>query len=237
MLIFSHLSHYFSKGFIPLEIKNLRFLPTRKRVGSLTGFTLIELIVVSAIILIITAFIMFQQAKFNSATLMRSLTYSVALSIRQAQVYGTSVKEFSGAFAPGYGVQFPASGASADTYYLFADIVPATVGNGAYDNTTEALPSFTLGKGYVIGSLCAVVSGAGTCTPVNYLTVFFRRPNPDACISTNLAPGACAPGAAVAYSSAYITLKSTGNNDTRRVKVSNTGQIAVCAPNTTALTC
>jgi len=195
------------------------------------GFTLVELIVVSAIILLITGFVMFQQAKFNSATLMRSLTYSVALSMRQAQVYGTSVREFSGAFAPGYGVYIPASGVSANTYYLFADIVPAGAGNGAYDNSTEALPTFTLGKGYVIGSICAVTIGGSACTAVSSLTVFFRRPNPDACISTNLAPGACAPGASAVYSSAYIQLMSTGNSNTRSVKVSNTGQIAVCAPN------
>lgn len=180
---------------------------------------------------------MFQQAKFNSATLMRSLTYSVALSVRQAQVYGTSVKEFSGTFAPGYGVHIPASGASANTYYLFADIVPATLGDGKYTDSTEALPVFTLGKGYVIGGLCAVAKGASTCTPVNYLTIFFRRPNPDACISTDSAPGACAPEAAAVYSSAYIQLLSTGNNDTRRVKVSDTGQISVCAPNSAALNC
>ena len=178
---------------------------------------------------------MFQQAKFNSATLLRSLTYSVALSMRQAQVYGTSVKEFSGTFAPGYGVYIPASGASAGMYYLFADIVPAGAGNGAYDNSTEALPVFTLGRGYVIGSLCAVISG-GSCTPVSSLTVFFRRPNPDACIATNLSPGACAPGATAVYSSAYVTLMSTGNNETRSIKVSNTGQIAVCAPNLSDIT-
>lgn len=174
---------------------------------------------------------MFQQAKFNSATLMRSLTYSVALSVRQAQVYGTSVKEFSGTFAPGYGVHIPASGGSANIYYLFADIAPATVGDGAYTNSTEALPVFTLGKGYIIGSLCAVANGASACTSVSSLTLFFRRPNPDACISTNLAPAACAPGATAVYSSAYITLLSTGNNDTRSIKISGTGQIAVCAPN------
>ena len=201
-----------------------------------SGFTLIELVVASAIILIITGVIMFQQAKFNSATLMRSLTYSVALSVRQAQVYGTSVKEFSGVFAPGYGVYFPASGASATTYYMFADIIPTGAGNGAYDSG-EALPVFTLGRGYVVGGLCAVLNGASTCTTVSSLTVFFRRPNPDACIATNSAPAACAPGAAPVYSSAYIQLLSTNNNDTRRVKVSNTGQIAVCAPNTSTLTC
>src|SRR3989338_9825786 len=97
------------------------------------GFTLVELIVVSAIILLITGFVMFQQSKFNSATLMRSLTYSVALSMRQAQVYGTSVREFSGAFAPGYGVYIPASGGSANTYYLFSpNVAPPGRHNPAY---------------------------------------------------------------------------------------------------------
>ncbi|KKW42881.1 MAG: hypothetical protein UY93_C0007G0010 [Parcubacteria group bacterium GW2011_GWA1_56_13] len=46
------------RGFIPLEIKNLRFLPTRKRVGSLTGFTLIELLVVIAIIGILSSIVL-----------------------------------------------------------------------------------------------------------------------------------------------------------------------------------
>lgn len=204
------------------------------------GFTLIELIVVSAIILIVTAFIMFKQTKFNSATLMRSLTYSIALSVRQAQVYGTSIREFSkgsNVFAPGYGIYVPSSGDTSDTYYLFADTVPAGAGNGAYDGISEALPAFTLGKGYVINSLCAVTIGGNTCTPVSSLTIFFRRPNPDACISTNVSPSSCAPGAAPAYSSAYVQIRSTGNNDLRAIKVSDTGQISVCLPNLTPPQC
>src|SRR3989344_5355785 len=159
LISFQHFRRFFSKR---LTLRSL----ARSR-----GFTLVELIVVSAIILLITGFVMFQQAKFNSATLMRSLTYSVALSMRQAQVYGTSVREFSGAFAPGYGVYIPASGGSANTYYLFADIVPATVGNGAYDNSTEALPTFTLGKGYIIGSVCAVAIGGGAPPPASSLSL------------------------------------------------------------------
>lgn len=199
------------------------------------GFTLIELIVVSAIILIITSYIMFKQTKFNSVTLMRSLSYSIALSVRQAQVYGTSIREFSkgsNVFAPGYGIHFPSSGASSDTYYLFADTVPQGGGNGAYDGISEALPAFTLGKGYVIDTLCAVSIGGNTCAPgITSLTVFFRRPNPDACISTNTSAGSCAPGAAAVYSSAYVQIRSTGNNDLRAIKISDTGQISVCLPN------
>src|SRR3989338_5533346 len=91
------------------------------------GFTLIELIVVSAIILAISTFILFQQSKFNSATLLRSLTYSMALSVRQAQVYGTSVRGFTpqsggaATFGSGYGIQFPAITVVPYQYYLFAD--------------------------------------------------------------------------------------------------------------------
>ena len=55
---------------------------------------------------------------------MRNLTYDVALSIRQAQTYGISVRKFtpsggSGQFAQGYGVSFQLP--SPTTYLIFAD--------------------------------------------------------------------------------------------------------------------
>lgn len=194
------------------------------------GFTLVELLVVSGIILFITSFIIFRQNQFNSSTVMRSLTYGIALSVRQAQTYGTSVREStpgSGTFAQGYGVHFPSTGANADTYYQFTDSVTS---NGFYDSG-EALPSLLLGKPFRIMDLCTVAVNTGTlsCTPTT-LTIFFRRPNPDACISAN-AVNSCAIGATAAYSRAYIVLGNTNNSDTRAIKVTDTGQIAVCAPN------
>ncbi len=202
------------------------------------GFTLIELIVVSAIIILITTFIFFQQAKFNSSTLLRSLTYSVALSVRQAQVYGTSVREFSpgsGLFAPGYGIHVPAADSGATTYYIFADTEPIGGGDGKYTSAAEALPVFTLGRGYIVNKVCVSTDGLG-CVDVSPLTIFFRRPNPDACISNNT-DGYCVAGATPQYLSAFIQLKSTGNNDTRSIKITNTGQIAVCAPNLAPPSC
>lgn len=199
------------------------------------GFTLIELLVVAAVILVITVFILFRQSKFNSSTLLRSLTYSMALSVRQAQVYGTSVRESStgsGIFAPGYGVYFPPS--LPDQYYIFADSQPSPLGNGAYD-TGEELPKFTLGRGYTVSNLCAHrTTGERDCQSegeINTLTIFFRRPNPDACFSTNAYPGACAVGAEAPYDSAYVQMRADGV-DTRSIKITSTGQIAVCAPNT-----
>ncbi len=214
------------------------------------GFTLVELIVVSAIILLITAFILFQQGKFNSSTLLRSLTYSVALSVRQAQIYGTSVRESSpgsGIFSSGYGVEFDASLACTLSAWTCYALFPDINSNGVYDSGSEAAPVatlFNLGSGYTISNICVTPVGGGalqcqtgTGTAINALTVYFRRPNPDACFATNLVPGACASASTPAtYSTAYIQLKSSGNNDTRSIKVSSTGQIAVCAPNLTDLT-
>ncbi len=199
------------------------------------GFTLVELIVVSTIILLISVFIFFQQSKFNSSTLLRSLSYSVALSVRQAQVYGTSVRESSpgsGIFAQGYGVYVPSAGTPTDnTYYIFSD----NNANGAYDSGEE-LPVYKLGTGYQITSVCVVAVGTNTCNAVTSLTVYFRRPNPDACIASAVAPGACALGTPEVYSRAYITVGNAGNPDTRSVKISDTGQIAVCAANLSDVT-
>lgn len=194
------------------------------------GFTLVELIVVSTIILLISVFIFFQQSKFNSSTILRSLTYSVALSVRQAQVYGTSVRESSpgsGIFGQGYGVYIPSAGTATDnTYYMFSD----NNGDGAY-TSGEELPVYRLGTGYRISAVCAVAVGGSTCNALTSLTVYFRRPNPDACISSAVSPAACALGATEVYSRAYITVGNGGNTDSRSIKVTDTGQIAVCAPN------
>lgn len=224
MSTFSQLYTFFSKRLAP-----------RSLVQS-GGFTLIELIVVSAIIFIITGFILFQQSKFNSATLLRSLTYSVALSVRQSQVYGTSVRGVTQGsvetFASGYGV-YVAMGTPSQ-YWLFPDFpTSGASGNGQYDSATEGPPAataFTLGEGYVIDQVYVQV-GAAAPTPVTLLTIYFRRPNPDACFSSDTIPAACAPGAPPVYSAAYIRVKSTGNNDTRSIKITKTGQIAVCPSN------
>jgi Tfp pilus assembly protein FimT len=221
------------------------------------GFTIIELLVVSVIIMLITSLILFRQQSFNSSTLLRSLAYSVALSVRQAQVYGVSVREQTsastglgtGAFGQGYGVQFSNSGClglgNAHSYQLFADIDgDATLDSG------EQLPCYRVGNGrgtdYKVKNFCAHVSaGSDQCNAsipatsqvITSLATYFRRPNPDACFTTNVNPGACAVGASAVYDYAYIELQAQGSTDYRIVKISNTGQIAVCKINTPAASC
>lgn len=215
-----------------------------KRALAPRGFTLVELLVVSLIIVFITAFVLFRHQGFNSATLLRSLSYSIALSVRQAQVYGVSVRESavgSGVFATGYGVHFGNAGLVDSTHYLlFAD----ANGNGQYA-AGEELPRFTIGNGrgtdYLIKNICAhsIVSGdqcsassPATSPSITSLTIYFRRPNPDACFATSNSAGACATATTPpVYDYAYVQIKPFTGTDWRTIKITNTGQIAVCKPN------
>lgn len=192
---------------------------------------------VSLIIMLITAFVLFRQNGFNSSTLLRSLSYGVALSIRQAQVYGVSVRESavgSGVFAPGYGVYFGNSGlVDANHYVIFADTIPSG-GNGQYA-AGEELPRFTIGNGrntdYRIKDYCAhIIGGSDDCAITN-LTIYFRRPNPDACFASSANLSACATATTIpVYDYAYVQIESFSQTDYRTIKITNTGQITVCKP-------
>ncbi len=217
------------------------------------GFTLIELLVVSAIVLLITAFVMLRQDKFNSSTLLRSLAYSIGLSLRQAQIYSTSVRETtpgSGVFSSGFGVYFDSAlacqtGTPSTCYSFFGD----ANGNGSRDITpAEEVSLYSLGKGYRVSDFCAV-DAAGVVvycnsapagpTHIDSLNIFFKRPNPEPCVSTSGGlGGSCATGAAATgYGDAFVIVKSSGNDDARSVKVSASGQLSICQLNMTPPAC
>jgi len=188
--------------------------------------------------LILTSVFLLRQSRFNSSTLLRSLAYSVGLSVRQAQVYGTSIRESAtGAFDAGtaakaYGLYF--SSGSTNSYSLFADLN----NNGAYD-ANEVVQAFTINQGYALSKFCGtttlgvtqcwIASDPGNST-LTYLTILFKRPNPDSCFATNLNTAVCQTGATPAYSSGYVQLQS--GSDTRSVTVTLTGQISVGAQGT-----
>jgi prepilin-type N-terminal cleavage/methylation domain-containing protein len=217
MSIFSHHSRFSGKGFFAKKSR---------------GFTVIELLVVLAIITILSAVFIFQQKRFDSSTLLRSLAYSIALTIRQAQVYGTSVRQFGTAansFNYSYGVYF--SSGDLKHYYLFADV------NGDKQRASdgsEDVQTFTIGSGYTLMRFCATPSGAGAAqcsdsgTPISWMVIYFKRPNPDACFATSIDANTCNLNTST-YQDAYIQLQGPtgGAGDTRRITVTSTGQITV----------
>lgn len=209
--------------------------------NSLAGFTIIELSVVVGIVLIISAMVLFNNGRFNSAILLRSLAYQVGLSLREAQLYGVAVKEVtpgSGAFSAAYGIYLPASiiGIPNSTYPLFADLN----NNGLYDDgSASVVENFTLKNFFMLDNFCALQgtgpmqcagacpsplpSGALSCAPgsLGWTTVTFVRPNPNAIILTDFSSSLPS-----SYVTAYITVSSQ-NGSTRTVSISATGQIII----------
>jgi prepilin-type N-terminal cleavage/methylation domain-containing protein len=199
------------------------------------GFTLIELLVVTAILVIITSLVLVNSNRFGGTVLLQNLAYDVALSVREAQVYGISVRSFSGEFDFGYGMHFDAG---SQTYVLFADALAL---NGLYDcpnpeleGSCERVESTEIQRNFRVVKLCAP---AGITTDecmsnsslwASKLDILFKRPEPDACISADDSIKIDSDGGCTLNpeESARVVLESP-RGDRRGFIVEATGQISV----------
>lgn len=113
------------------------------------GVTLIEMLVVVAIIAVVSSVIMFNYSDFSSNVSVRNLSQEVALAARKAQTYATSVRSVDGtnivdssAYA-GYGISFSTNDTQTDPYLptskrfmLFVDIPDGSnTDRGTYSQT------------------------------------------------------------------------------------------------------
>ncbi len=192
--------------------------------NSSSGFTLIELLVVITIFVVLTTVVIFNQNSFDNSILLNNLAYDVALTIRQAQVYGVSTREAASSSAsfPAYGVYFD-KGSDNKIFVLFAD----TNGNHMYDGTLlcsssdiECVQRFTINRGDYISLIC-VGANKDTCdSGVSKAQIYFQRPNPNANIF-NL------DGSSPVQANSITIGVSSKDGTTRNVIVSGIGQIYV----------
>src|SRR3989344_1700844 len=95
-----------------------------------SGFTLIELLVSIFIIGVIASVTVYNHREFTDSLEITNLAYTMALSIREAQISGTSVKAgLSGDFDKAYGIHFnindpddPNFPGRNTAYILFSDV-------------------------------------------------------------------------------------------------------------------
>ncbi|MES2986243.1 MAG: type II secretion system protein [Patescibacteria group bacterium] len=153
------------------------------------GFTLIEMIVVIAIIATVTVIVLFNSGRLNSAILVSNTAYEIGLIVRESQVAGLGVR----ATTDGGNVGFNTSHgvfidrANPTQVILFAD----KNGNGMYDSVAgEMTQEYNIQnkRAGTILSICAKRSDSvGPCTTTtntytvaDTVSVVFTRPNPEA---------------------------------------------------------
>ena len=179
------------------------------------GFTLVELIITIAIFVFMTALVMARYNDYYSGTIFKNLAYDIAITIREAQSYGISVKVRTDAFNKAYGAYFP-GGAQSKNFSL-----------KAFDFNNYVIPEasekdFTLKHGAVFQSFTVSVDDVNYSNASN-LAIIFQRPDPEAiiCAEVNGSPQDC-----VFYKYAKIKLLAV-NGATMTVKVNTSGQIAI----------
>ncbi len=145
------------------------------------GFTLVELLISTAIITIITAIVLVRYGTFDSVTLLKSLAYEVGLTIREAQVYSVSVSDLSGLgnYRSPYGLNFSVGGSD---YTLFRfDSVSSTDRPKYVTPEASDIRTYSLTNGVYVYDVCVWVAGAMDCASDEDVTeqqldISFRRP-------------------------------------------------------------
>jgi prepilin-type N-terminal cleavage/methylation domain-containing protein len=183
------------------------------------GFTLLEVVVVLGIFGVLSGIVIFNYGKFRSDTTLVNMAYEVALSIREAQIYGVSARSsVSGSpdFDKAYGIHF--QGIASNQYLLFSDNDESNV----YSGTTCASPGsdtcvtpYTLQSNIIISDV-AILNNGGNCpNNNNRLDIVFKRPNPEPIINDK-----------TDTSRAQVTLTAP-DGAKRYVIIYNNGQVTV----------
>lgn len=188
--------------------------------------------VVTAIFVILTGVVLANNSRFSSRILLQNLASDIALSIREAQVYGIAVRRCDPTITPvcvslndnafdlAYGVHFVlGDSVTPSRFELFAD-----VDNSATYDPGETILSTTLASGYQIAGLSVFDAVSGSESVRTELNIAFRRPEPDACIEGefDLAESECLS----TYGRARIVVRAN-NGDESTITVESTGQISV----------
>jgi prepilin-type N-terminal cleavage/methylation domain-containing protein len=211
---------------------------------SSSGFTLVELTVVIAIFVFMTALVVANYGSFNDGTLLTSMSYDVALALRDAQSYGLNVEGTTVGSAQNFNYPFGMDfninnlGGNPSQMILFADSNPSngnnSFGDGIYTSSSDSLiTTYTLARGGLIKCLYVENSAPPTTgnpcpTTGNSITsvdITFKRPNPNAIIvaqGSSLCPTNAPP---CAY--AVIQVEDASKTSTRSIVVNETGEIAV----------
>ncbi len=204
------------------------------------------MLVVIGIFGLVSSVLMFNYSDFSNNVSIRNLSQDIALNLRKAQTYATSVQSLpNGASTtdfPSYGMSFsPSTTAGSTIAYnkqivFFADIPTGAplapnkkydygVACGSPDVNNECVQRLTITTQDKVLQVCRDVNSVEQCATSGVLDVTFRRPTSDAiiCYRSGGYIGECA----VENSSYAKVILESPKGLRRTVLIWNTGQIAV----------
>ncbi len=198
------------------------------------AFTLVELMVSLAVIMILTGILLYRYPETAVRLTLANMSHTVSLLIREAQVRGSAIDSLNSSLG-GYGVY--ASLTSPGQLVLFGDTVDAsvpkpygiTIGDGIFQSGSpinETKSTTLLPSRYVIKKLCVGTGFPFTCNSANTpaissLVISFTRPNPIPNIYVNNVTS-------INYTAACIELRSPQaplSGHIRNVQIFSSGMI------------
>lgn len=191
-------------------------------VNNQSGFGLVELMVSISIMVIVSAIILARQDSFNSAVLLRSQAYEIALALREVQLSAVSASGDTGSFRTVYGVHFTSdTSPAADPLNGYFQVFKDANNNGFYDAGEEFGPRGNLDKRFEVRAI-----SIGGAPPSSELAIVFVRPNFDALFFDD-AVGGAVRASTIEIDIARRGISGTGPDVVRTIEVTSTGQIAV----------
>ncbi len=222
------------------------------------GFTLIEMLIVLAIIGVVTGVVVTGQHSFERSVILTNTAYDIALSIREAQAYGFSGKSATNAPADdgnyAYGIDFKMIKPYTRSYTLFADnggasfschkqlkisgssiIPPDQKAGDCYFSQISGdtvVNNFAINNGITISSVCVSLGASTTCGSSGQFDISFTRPNSVYVrFNTHIGNTACIKVSRSGTSSRYILVRGYGSTipyENGTVSVSNTPVSPYC---------
>lgn len=183
------------------------------------AFTLIEAVVVVSIVLILSAFILFNLSSFNRSFAIQREAGKVAVSLRKAQTFALAVREFSPGQFPGYGMYVSIS--SPTSYVIFGD--PQNGGTfQRYDAALgEGVETPQIENGVRITQLCGNIGLVSETCSLTEIHIFYLRPDPTIVLT------GCLGATCGSYSNMRLALTFPDGALTKQVFILTTGQVSI----------
>ncbi len=169
---------------------------TRTLSSKVSGFTIIELLVVMFIFGVISSLVIFNYGSFQSDVSVENLAQDIGLTIRRAQVYSVGTKGIdtgTNTIFPSYGIHFSiptglAVAGNERAFVFFADVPPIVV-PAEYDYSSSTCPNIVTSGDECMeiinitssDKIVEICDGdTSVCYPTASLDIVFTRPNTEA---------------------------------------------------------